>query len=194
MADATPSAPRSFQAFKPSTPQVAIYPSPTLGKPFGASESRAARAAAHTKRQAWAAMDLRQEWADEAFMRGHLRAAGLRVNVSTEPATVNRIKAKLRSIGVQSPEIQEALGMPLGRWLSVNPKMPLWAALALVLESVGRFTPGADDQAPDTAAPASSGTTPPKVLGAPAPPPPPVIRVAMPTQRRPFVVAQGGRE
>lgn len=187
MADATPSAPRSFQALKPSTTQVVTHPSPTLGKPFGTTESRAARAAAHTKRQAWAAMDLRQEWADEAFMRGHLRVAGLRVNVSTEPATVSRIKAKLRSIGVQSPEIQEALGMPLGRWLSVNPRMPLWAALALVLESVGRFTPGADDAAPDAV------TTSPKVRMAPPPPAPPVIRVDMPTQRRPFVVTQGGR-
>lgn len=31
--------------------------------------------------------------------------------------------------------------MPLGRFLEVNPKLPLWAALALVLESTGKFTP-----------------------------------------------------
>jgi len=74
-------------------------------------------------------------------MRGHLKVAGVRVAASTEPATVSRIKAKLRAVGVQSSEVQEAVGMPLGRFLKANPRLPLWAALALVLESIGRFTP-----------------------------------------------------
>jgi hypothetical protein len=93
------------------------------------------------KRQQWASLNLRQEWADTAFMRGHLRVAGVKVGASTEPATVPRVKAKLRAIGIHSPEIQEAIGMTLGRFLEVNPRLPLWAALALVLESLGRFTP-----------------------------------------------------
>ena len=67
--------------------------------------------------------------------------AGVKVAVSTEPATAQRMKAKLRAVGIHSPEIQEAIGMTLGRFLEVNPGLPLWAALALVLESIGRFTP-----------------------------------------------------
>lgn len=93
------------------------------------------------KRQRWASLTLRQAWADEAYMRAHLRAARVRVGSDNEPATVPRIKAKLRAVGIHSPEIQDAIGMPLGRFLEVNPKLPLWAALALVLESAGRFTP-----------------------------------------------------
>ncbi len=134
-------------------PQGIQAPTPLVpsAKPFEVSKSPAAtpsrldsskaRAAAKAKRAQWATLNLRQEWADAAFMRGHLSMAGLRVNVSTEPATVNRLKTKLRSIGVHSPEIQEAIGMPLAKFLKVNPGLPLWAALALVLESVGRFTP-----------------------------------------------------
>jgi hypothetical protein len=74
-------------------------------------------------------------------MRGHLKVAGVKVAVSPEPATTQRMKAKLRAVGIHSPEIQEAIGMTLGRFLEVNPGLPLWAALALVLESIGRFTP-----------------------------------------------------
>lgn len=188
MANATHA--RSSQAASPSTPPVATYPLTPSGKPFRAPktlaslpraiDSRKAHAVAHDKRQEWAEMNLRQEWADAAFMRGHLRVAGLRVKCNTEPATVPRIKAKLRSIGVASPEIQEAIGMPLARWLKVNPRLPLWSALALVLESVGRFTPsGGDTQSPEPVA---------------IPEPVPLIRVAMPTHRRPFVVTMGGQE
>jgi hypothetical protein len=134
--------PKGVQAPTPLVPS---------GKPIEVSKSPAAtpshldsskaHAAAKAKRAQWATLNLRQEWADAAFMRDHLSMAGLRVNVSTEPATVNRLKTKLRSIGVHSPEIQEAIGMPLAKFLKVNPGLPLWAALALVLESVGRFTP-----------------------------------------------------
>ena len=74
-------------------------------------------------------------------MRGHLRVARVRVGDNTEPATVRRMKSKLRAVGIHTPEIQEAVGMSLERFLEVNPKLPLWAALALVLESAGRFTP-----------------------------------------------------
>ena len=74
-------------------------------------------------------------------MRGHLKVARMRVGDNTEPATVKRMKAKLRAVGVHLSEVQEAVGVPLGRFLEVNPKLPLWAALALVLESTGRFTP-----------------------------------------------------
>lgn len=89
----------------------------------------------------WAALDLRQDWADAGWLRAHLTAAGLRVATSNEPATVARIKAKLRGVGIHSPEIQEAVGMTVARWLAVNPRLPLWVALAMILEATGRFTP-----------------------------------------------------
>jgi hypothetical protein len=104
-------------------------------------DPRKTHAALAAKRQHWASLNLRQEWADTAFMRGHLKVAGVKVGASTEPATVQRMKAKLRAVGIHSPEIQEAIGMTLGRFLESNPRLPLWAALALVLESIGRFTP-----------------------------------------------------
>lgn len=129
----------------------ATYPLPSLAASIDGQRERGARhlqgnpikaaAAIAAKRQQWASMDLRQEWADTDFMRGHLRMAGLRINATSEPATVPRMKSKLRSIGVHSPEIQEAIGMTLEGFLKVNPRLPLWAALALVLESIGRFTP-----------------------------------------------------
>lgn len=97
------------------------------------------------KRQkaAWATVDLRQDWADAGWLRAHLTVAKLRVTVSGEPATVARTKAKLRSIGILSPEVQEAVGMTLADFLSANPRLPLSAALAMVLEATGRFTPSA---------------------------------------------------
>ena len=95
------------------------------------------------KRQkaAWATTDLRQDWADAGWLRAHLTVAKLRVGVSNEPATAARVKAKLRSIGILSPEVQEAVGMTLADFLSANPRLPLWAAVAMVLEATGRFTP-----------------------------------------------------
>ena len=94
------------------------------------------------KQAAWA-VDLRQDWCDADYLRAHLVVAGLRVSVSAEPATVARMKSKLRSVGVLSPEIQEAVGLPLAGFLKANPRLPLWAALAMVLEATGRFTPAA---------------------------------------------------
>lgn len=105
--------------------------------PIDQDKAQAARLAS---RQHWAELNLRQEWADEAFMRGHLKVAGVRVGSSAEPASVTRMKEKLRAVGIHGPEVHEAVGMPLDRFLEVNPRMPLWAALALVLESLGRFT------------------------------------------------------
>ena len=86
-------------------------------------------------------LNLRQHWADEEWMRGHLRVAGILVTVSVEPATEARIKAKLHQVGVFAKEIKAATGMTVNKYLKSNPNLPLWAALALILESTGRFTP-----------------------------------------------------
>jgi hypothetical protein len=183
---------RSFQAANRSTPRTTTSASTPSGKPFGAPESRAARAAAQAKRDQWASLNLRQAWADEAFMRDHLRMAGLRVTVSAEPATVNRVKTKLRSVGVQSPEIQAAIGMPLSRWLASNPGLPLWAALALVLESAGRFTPEAcGDAAPDAmplAPPFTIVTVPGEICRTKG-----IIKVSTLNRRRPLASLQADR-
>jgi hypothetical protein len=125
---------------------------------FSASDSRALQARATAvraeKAQQWAELDLRQTFADEAFMRAHLRAAGLRINNSNEPATVPRLAVLLRRAGVEGQEVvqsigpfwQTAAGRSMGRdavlfkFLTMNPRLPLWAAVALVLELTGRFT------------------------------------------------------
>ena len=105
----------------------ATYPTPTSFKAPVAVPSGAA--------------ELRQDWAGNDWLRGHLSKAKLRIAVNAEPATVARMKSKLRSIGVLSPEIQESVGMTLAGYLKGNPRLPLWAALAMVLEATGRFTP-----------------------------------------------------
>ena len=134
-----------------NTPQ-GTYPLPDTNKSFLTSPDTVAkhlltidfhliRKTTKVKRKQWASMKLRQHWADEKWMRGHLRVAGIRVSVSAEPATEPRIKAKLRQVGVFGKEIKEATGMTVNKYLKSNPNLPLWAALALILESTGRFTP-----------------------------------------------------
>lgn len=144
---------RSPESETPPTFRIATHALTPSGKPFGAPESRAARAASQAKRQQWAALNLRQQWADEDFMRGHLRVAGIRITVNSEPATVKRVKAKLRKAGVDSPEAQAAVGMSLSKWLAANPRLPLWAALALVLEGTGRFSSEDTSLEPEAVAP-----------------------------------------
>ena len=64
-------------------------------------------------------MNLRRDWLDEDFMRGHLKVAGITIKFNQEPATVERMKFKLRVVGVHSLEVQAAVGMPLARFLEV---------------------------------------------------------------------------
>ncbi len=93
-------------------------------------------------REQWASLNLRQTWADEAFMRDHLRAARLRVACNLEPATVKRLQSLLRRVGIYGPDVQDCLGTNLQGYLERNPDLPLWAALALILEATGGFTFG----------------------------------------------------
>jgi hypothetical protein len=94
------------------------------------------------KHALWASLSLRQQWADEGFMRDHLRAAGLRVSSDLEPATVNRLRSMLRKVGIHGPDVQDCVGTNLTGYLERNPGLPLWAALALILEASGGFTFG----------------------------------------------------
>lgn len=99
-----------------------------------------ASAAKRANRAQWAALHLRQQWADGPWMRAHLRAAGVTVADDAEPATVPRLAAKLRQAGLTLTDARAAVGLTLAEYLRRNPDLPLWAALALVLEAEGTYT------------------------------------------------------
>lgn len=122
------------------------------GRAFTADELEAGRHTRADKLAKWATLDLRQDFADEAFMRNHIKAAGLRAPVRTEPATQPRLRSLLHQAGVAAPEANEAVGTTLSGYLKLNPGLPLWAALALVLEATGRFTADAFALAQEEAA------------------------------------------
>jgi hypothetical protein len=94
------------------------------------------------KLAAWRALDLdadtrlRQKWADEGFMREGLRSAGVRIGSDLEPATPSRLRSVLRRAGFVGDVVGTAIGCSLERFLQLNPRLPLWAAVALVLEAV----------------------------------------------------------
>lgn len=81
-------------------------------------------------------------------MRAHLHAAGIRVADSREPASVRRLRTKLGQAGITVTEAQEAVGATLCKYLRMNPRMPLWAALALIVEATGRFAPAPAGRSP----------------------------------------------
>ena len=75
-------------------------------------------------------------------MRDHLRAARLIVKSNLEPATVKRLRSLLRRAGLREPDVRDCVGTDLKGYLEKNPNLPLWAALALILEASGGFTFG----------------------------------------------------
>jgi hypothetical protein len=109
--------------------------------PFSDLSRAAAREALRSKREDWAELDLRQDFADEAWMKQHIKASGLRVPYWKEPATATRLRSLLHKAGINGTTTNEALGTTLGGYLELNPLLPLWAALALVIEATGLFTP-----------------------------------------------------
>lgn len=98
-------------------------------------------------RAAWARLPLRQHFADETHLRHQLRTAGIRVAVDYEPATATRMRRLLGRIGLHGEEVRAAVGVDLQRFLNLNPRLPLWAAVALVLEAAGqsKVTRGRED-------------------------------------------------
>ena len=87
----------------------------------------------------WNLLNLRQDFADESWMRGHIKAAGLKSPHYLEPASVTRLRSLLKRAKVAPQHIQDSLGTTLAGYLKLNPSLPLWAALALVLEATGQF-------------------------------------------------------
>lgn len=100
------------------------------------------------KRALWSTLNLRQTWADEALMRDHLRAAGIRVPSNQEPATVKRLRCLLRRAGLLEADVRDCVGTNLKGYLEKNPDLPLWAALALILEASGGYTFGLKSHTP----------------------------------------------
>lgn len=131
------------------TPQQEIHPpisrrrKPILGilKPMTPEQRQQWQQDRALKRREWATLDLRQQWTDESWMRQHLNRAGVRIAHNSEPATPLRMYVKLHKAGVSRREAREAVGLTLKGFLEVNPRLPLWAAVALVLEATGRFNP-----------------------------------------------------
>ncbi len=115
-------------------------PEKTTPRAFPLGSLEAAREARKLKESQWSTLSLRQTFADESVMRDHIKAAGLRSPSHLEPATVSRLRTLLNRAKVQGPEISASVGTTLRGFLLLNPSLPLWAALAMVLEATGRFT------------------------------------------------------
>ncbi len=120
-------------------------PQNTSPKTIPTGDLDAARLARQLKTKSWSSLNLRQTFADETFMRNHIKAAGLRSPNRVEPATVSRLRTILTRAKVAGPEINASVGTNLVGFLALNTLLPLWAAVALVLESTGRFTRKAFD-------------------------------------------------
>ena len=120
----------------------AFQPRKSLPSSLIQSNAAAGHATQKANREQWATLNLRQTWADEAFMRDHLRAAHLIVASNLEPATVKRLRSLLRRAGLREPDVRDCVGTDLKGYLEKNPNLPLWAALALILEASGGFTFG----------------------------------------------------
>lgn len=112
----------------------------SLRIPSLSGDLEAARAARQIKVAGWAALPLRQRFLDEAWMREHIKAAGIRAPIRFEPATVPRLRSMLKRAHVTGQEITDSIGTTLAGYLKLNPLLPLWAALALVLEATGKFS------------------------------------------------------
>lgn len=111
-------------------------------KPFGSIPSGDIAAANEARRlqvAGWADLHLRQTFADEDWMKAQIKAAGLRSPNQMEPATVKRLRCLLKRAQVTGTETNDSLGTTLSGYLKLNPLLPLWAVLALVLEATGKF-------------------------------------------------------
>src|SRR5262245_50272387 len=91
---------------------------------FPQGDPKASHVARQAKLAEWSNLDLRQDWMDEVWMRGHLRTAGVKVASNTEPATASRLRSILRGAGVPGTEVREAVGMTLDQFLEANPRLP----------------------------------------------------------------------
>lgn len=119
-------------------PQNSPQSDPYRAMPVGDLE--AAREARQEQVTYWKSLNLRQDFKDKEWMKDHIKAAGLRVPYYLEPATTHRLRSFLHKAGIPNGATREAIGTTIGVYLGCNRDLPLWAALALVIEATGRFT------------------------------------------------------
>ena len=65
----------------------------------------------------------------------------MRVGTDAEPATVPRLRQLLRRAGITGARREAAMGCSIERYLELNPRLPLWAAVAWGIELDGEHTP-----------------------------------------------------
>jgi hypothetical protein len=109
-------------------------------KPADPSVLAAGREAYFKQREAWKSLPLRQQWADEAHMRAIIRMSGIaKAPPDFEPATPERVNQLVKRTGISTPEIHEAIGCTTAEYVRKNENLPLWVAVAHVLELTGKF-------------------------------------------------------
>lgn len=118
----------------------AIPATNTLPNGIPSGDLDAARLAYRLTVESWKLLETCQDFADAAFMKAHIKAAGLRVPHKLEPASTNRLRRLLNRADVSPETTFETLGVNLKGYLTLNPGLPLWAALAWILEATGKFT------------------------------------------------------
>lgn len=102
-------------------------------------------AARSKNRNAWVRLTRRWFRSDIQHLRDYLRCAGIRIANMEEPTTYPRLLQVLRRVGVSGADITKSVGLASEGFKTTVPNLPLWAAVALVLESLsevtGRFRP-----------------------------------------------------
>ncbi len=119
------------------------------------AEERAAslqkgREARKEKLASWQSLHLRQQWADEHFMRDTLVRYGVKAPNAQEPATAERVLQLCRRAGLTGADVSAAIGNlecrtikeDVDKFIKMNDNerlgaMPLWAAVSMVLEMKG---------------------------------------------------------
>lgn len=95
--------------------------------------------------KAWHKLIERWNRTDAGHLRGYLHRAGIRIANMQEPTTYPRLHQLLRRVGVSGADITKSVGLVSEGFKTTVPNLPLWAAFALVLESLseatGRFRP-----------------------------------------------------
>jgi hypothetical protein len=127
----------------PIWPHIPLDAAPVKARPV--LDPALGRRALAEKRAEWAKLTtLRQNFADAEHMRQVLVNAGIRVPYRGEPAFTGRVKGLLRQAGVRRLDVERAVGTNVAGFLQKNPNLPLWAAVALILEATGQYTPEPD--------------------------------------------------
>ena len=104
--------------------------------PMTAEQQQKAQATKAAKRAEWEKLDLRQEWADEAWMVECARAHGIKILPRRlEPATPRRLRKYARQMG--ATDFHAVVGKSAAEWIAMNPTHPLWVMVCHLAEMMG---------------------------------------------------------